>query len=719
MTSNRHPIAQELKELLLRLPWWLGLLCALVAYLLLRPIASLRAPAPTGTLDTALTAVGQLFVGLAGLAQYLIPLAFVALAAVAAFLHWKRRDIYESLTSNPGGPGARGLSRDDVALLIAAAYRARGFQVRAATAGESLRGFDLQLRRGETLILLHLQNWKSSVLDAAPLLQIDRALEQVGADRALVLISGRFTPEAESFAADKPMDLIDGRGLKRLVAARPAGALAGTAEAIFTRLARWGDGSAHACAGDGGRRDPADDGAMASGADDRERALGTALAALIWDEPGSGRGLPDPTPGSGRPHVRTPRPMMDSAAAILTSQIHGPISIRRIVNLIGMSVVLGLIWMTYDWFDALPETPSDTPWALLGQDQSQPAKAYAELAAGLVAGERALPPLGQLDYGPEMLPVKTVETIRGTETYQEPPMEVFRSIRELEDAFNARYVPPPSCYDGSSPGGLASCGNHRIRARRAFIASNGRTMVPAEPSPKPPFASSHEPAVAINPAGPYSAWETDSRRRQSSDADAQDYPDGLPREAMADWRSRPEDGYFQPPRPDSSATALEDRYTDWWPPQAEDEAEQSPWEAPRESAARSWTAEPDAPQQPTSRGYWREEAGRGEWSGWVHREWRPGEEPPAESQPHGHPPRSTGLPETPTVRRLPVERWLPAEPGSVVTWREEQRLRDQGMLEDTWNRPRRAEPHGDWHSPGTDSSAAEPPPDWRRDWSIR
>jgi restriction system protein len=683
MTPNRHSVAQELEALLLRLPWWAGLLCAFVTYLILRPIAGWRDPAATGTLDTALTAVGQLFVGLAGVAQYLIPLAFLALAAVAAFLHWKRRDIYHSLIFNPGGAGARRLSRDEVMLLVAAAYRARGFQVRSATAATSGRGFDLELRRGDALILLHLRHWKSSVLDAAPLLQLYHALEQIGADRVLILISGRFTPEAESFAADKPMDLIDGRGLKRLVTSRPSTTFDGIGEAIFGRLARRGDGRARDSAGSGRRWGPAADRVAECGADEGERTLGSALAALIREDPAPVGIPPDSVPASRRPPGGMLGPLASSAGAALTSQIHAPISVRRIANLIGMGIVLGAIWMTYQWFDALPEAPSHTPWALLGRHQSQPGKAYAELAAGLVAGEQALPPLGQLDYGPDPLPPKSVETIRGTETYREPPVEVFRSIRELEDAFNARYVPPPSCYDGSSPGGLASCGNHRIRARRAFMASNGRTMVPEAPSPPPPVASSYESQVTVMPADRDPAWETEPGWAQYGDTDADGYPEDLARETIGDWRFLPDGGDLRDTGPDSSG------------------------------------AESDAPQRPTSAGYWREEPGRGEWSGWVHREWTPGQEPPADSLPQGPSPRPSGAPEIPTLQRLPVEQWLPGERGSVITWREEQRMREQGMPEGAWNRPQTAEPSGDWRSPTMDGPVAEPTPDWRGDWSGR
>ena len=69
------PAVDRLSDLATRLPWWGMLLSALAAYVLLHPIATLHMPTPTGMLDVAATALGQLFVWTAKIGQYLLPLA--------------------------------------------------------------------------------------------------------------------------------------------------------------------------------------------------------------------------------------------------------------------------------------------------------------------------------------------------------------------------------------------------------------------------------------------------------------------------------------------------------------------------------------------------------------------------------------------------------------------------------------------------------------------
>jgi restriction system protein len=661
MSSPEHRISQDLRELVLRLPWWVSLLCALVSYLLLRPLAGLHAPEPSATLDTALSAFGQLTAGLAAVAQYLLPLAFLALAAVSAFLHWKRRDLHATLTFGTGGPGLRGLAREDVSFLVAAAYRARGFRVRQAEEVARRNGFDLRLDRGGERLLLQLRNWKSSAFDAGSLRGLFGALQGFRADRAVVLVSGRFTADAVAFAADKPIDLIDGRRFVDWVTARQPGRLAAIAEVVRSRRGAGGPTP--------GLTPPSAIGEEAGTAD--EQALGAALGALIRTESGPEEALGDTVravPRSSAPPP--PRALAASGMALLQRAREG-VRVARVANLIGMTLALGLGWVTYEWFNALPASPSATPWALLGRDNDQPVERYAALAAGIVSGERALPPLGQLDYGPE--PARLLATAASASPepapVEEPVIEVFRSIRELEDAFNARYVPPPSCYDPGSPGGLASCGNHRIRARRAFIASNGRTMTPA-PTPRPDDHKRVSP-VPVE----LGAWGSSVDQGPRADGD------------QGSWRDAPAGGLG--------------------------DARRQPWPDPAPGAR------PERSTAPATR-TWRAEQDERDWSqgGRVadDRQQGTGSEPYPRSQPSA----GWGQDLPPRVRRLPVDEWLPRPPPSVVTWRDEQQARDRRTQDDPGGWAQGSASDGaDWPAPQPDAAVTEPAPDWREDWLRR
>ncbi len=207
------------------------------------------------------------------------------------------------------------------------------------------------------------------------------------------------------------------------------------------------------------------------------RQLGRALGAMIRED-GPAAVMPAPVTEVAVPMI--PQPSRDLwAEEYASSQTSHPhprpwLSFRRLLDLIGMSLALLLFWTAYRGFIALPQTPNQSPWALLGSARVEVTQ--APNAAVASAPGKHLPPIGQFDFGqnipPEALPALA----------QQQPVELYRSIYELEDAFDAKYVPPPACagLEANNAADMTDCVNHRLRARRAFLASNGRSMTPEE-----------------------------------------------------------------------------------------------------------------------------------------------------------------------------------------------------------------------------------------------
>lgn len=149
--------------------------------------------------------------------------------------------------------------------------------------------------------------------------------------------------------------------------------------------------------------------------------------------------------------------------------------LRRLLDLLGMTLALLLIWIVYRSFSTLPSLPSQSPWSLLGsarRDEHPPILTSTAPGAG-----KPLPPIGQFDFG-QTTPITSLPVPASGE-----PVELYRSIYELEDRFEARYQPPPGCanLETDTSLDLTDCINHRLNARRAFLASNGRTLTPAKP----------------------------------------------------------------------------------------------------------------------------------------------------------------------------------------------------------------------------------------------
>lgn len=208
------------------------------------------------------------------------------------------------------------------------------------------------------------------------------------------------------------------------------------------------------------------------------RLLGQSLGALIREDSPAAV-TKAPVSGVARPVPPLPAPDLwaEGFESRPTSRPPYPspwLSFRRLLDLVGMSLAFLLFWIAYRSFVALPQAPDQSPWARLGSARLEAAPTLNGAVAS--APGKNLPPIGQFDFGqsipPEALPALA----------QQQPVELYRSIYELEDAFEARYVPPPTCagLDANNAADPTDCVNHRLRARRAFLASNGRSMVPEE-----------------------------------------------------------------------------------------------------------------------------------------------------------------------------------------------------------------------------------------------
>ena len=232
----------------------------------------------------------------------------------------------------------------------------------------------------------------------------------------------------------------------------------------------------------------------APGAPEEEaRLLGQTLGALIRED-GPDAVTTAPVSGVARPVPPQPAPDLWAEGFESRPTSHHPypspwLSFRRFLDLVGMSLAFLLFGIAYRAFVALPQVPDQSPWARLGSARLEETPAPNGVVAN--APGKNLPPIGQFDFGqsvpPEALPALA----------QQQPVELYRSIYELEDAFEAKYVPPPTCagLDANNAADPTDCVNHRLRARRAFLASNGRSMVPEE-------------APRVRTSGP--GWEMES-----------------------------------------------------------------------------------------------------------------------------------------------------------------------------------------------------------------
>lgn len=582
-----------LSDFATRLPWWGALLLALAAYVLLHPIATLQLPAPAGMVDVATTALSRLFVSLAQIAQYLLPLAFLLSAAVSGFGRWKRTDLRVSVAQDTTGSILRGLSWSDFALLVAEAFRRRGYEVPESHTATWDKGAPLEMTRNHQRYLIDCTDWRSGNAGAGAVRSLYEQIEATGAKGGFAVTSGRFTPEAKHFVVDRNIELIDGRHLKDLVRAAPEPAPGNTPALVAhlrSLLTRWQllvsshSRTANLVAGTSAqemrpdierppRVRPARDlpDLELPAANDAEVAAGEELTALIradsrMDEEIERSAPPVEIPVTRRPpHVRRHK---------------RPIRRRKIVDAVGILIAMGILWGVYDWFATLPDTPTDTPWALMGTGGDS--EVLARRSRGLQRsglGDDAPDsegPLGQFQFGPSGLIADLEAKARERAGYH--------GLRELENAFDDKYVPPPECFAWESSDQMVKCGNHRIRARRDFIASGGEVT--------PTLLGSWEE--------PRGGWDPDSSTEQNT---RQHWDQEYALEPDGDWQP----GYRQGRQNGLRRPEVED------PPQtAWDRVDQRPpdidWQ--RESP-REWRQVPAEPPPLEPQQDWRQDWLRG------------------------------------------------------------------------------------------------------------
>lgn len=116
----------------------------------------------------------------------------------------------------------RRMSREQLAGLVAAAYRRAGYRV-VETGRGGAAGIDMELfgRRGTTLV--QCRHHRQPLIDIGNLRELQMTMRSMGAHRGVVVGTGTYTELAGSFARVHGITLVDGRTLVRMVrVARPA-----------------------------------------------------------------------------------------------------------------------------------------------------------------------------------------------------------------------------------------------------------------------------------------------------------------------------------------------------------------------------------------------------------------------------------------------------------------------------------------------------------------
>lgn len=198
----------DLYEMLLVVPAWVGPPLAAVFYLVLRFLI----PAIFGGSEKP--DIGTVVAGVAkGLA---LPVAglVVFLWLLAELQKWRRRRL---LDAQSGLNSIRALSWQEFEHLVGEAYRRQGYVVQETGSAAGDGGIDLLLTRGEERVLVQCKRWRTRRVGVKPVRELFGVMTSESASRGILVTCGSFTREARSFADGKPIALVEGPELWELV----------------------------------------------------------------------------------------------------------------------------------------------------------------------------------------------------------------------------------------------------------------------------------------------------------------------------------------------------------------------------------------------------------------------------------------------------------------------------------------------------------------------
>jgi len=217
MAKRRQSAFDDLIDVAAMLPWWAGVVLAIVAYLVIHPFA--EAPPPTAaTVQEMGQAVSkQLYQTLAMLGQYLVPAAFLIGAAVSAVGRAKRKKLLAATAEVRTQNAVKSMTWQEFEMLVGEAFRRQGYSVRETAAGAD-GGVDLELRKDGELYLVQCKQWRATKVGVSIVRELFGAMAAAGATGAYVVTSGVFTKEAQRFAEGRNITLVDGDALQILIA---------------------------------------------------------------------------------------------------------------------------------------------------------------------------------------------------------------------------------------------------------------------------------------------------------------------------------------------------------------------------------------------------------------------------------------------------------------------------------------------------------------------
>jgi restriction system protein len=204
MARKRTSLIEDIFDMTTQLPWWIGVVIAGGIWLV---GLFFFGGAPKNSPSAA-------FHMLIRWCLNFLAIVVLVAAAVSAVKQLLRRSLLDRQSNLPS---LRSLSWREFEQLVGEAYRRQGYDVEETGGGGADGGIDLILRgHGET-VLVQCKQWRAQLVGVDKVRELFGVLTAEHANRGILVTSGTFTNEAQTFKVGKPLVLVDGPALNALV----------------------------------------------------------------------------------------------------------------------------------------------------------------------------------------------------------------------------------------------------------------------------------------------------------------------------------------------------------------------------------------------------------------------------------------------------------------------------------------------------------------------
>ena len=151
--------------------------------------------------------------------RYLFLVIMALFLSSGAMSFWRTQKQARFFEKQRNIESLKALSWQQFEHMVAEAYRRKGYHVKVNAQSGSDGGIDLILKKSGKTILVQCKRWKTSKVGVAIVREMYGLLQHHSADALKIVCVGEYTQDAQSFATGKPIELVTGNELVRLVRA--------------------------------------------------------------------------------------------------------------------------------------------------------------------------------------------------------------------------------------------------------------------------------------------------------------------------------------------------------------------------------------------------------------------------------------------------------------------------------------------------------------------